>query len=172
MSEHQPFVLEVDYTETQAWDGTERPLVPPGDYNLEIISFERKDASTGTPMIEVIFAVADEGESKGMWVYNNYPLTENAKGRMKSLMVAAGASLNKIDSSEFIGATILGTVVHTEGKAVIGNDGQPKPARTFANVQNERPVQAAATTKAATPPVQKGAPVAQNKPANGAARRA
>lgn len=172
--QHADFEIDMDLTETDAWGGEQRPLVPAGDYKLTITAFQHKTSGKGTSMIEVTFEVADEGEQKGAKVWNNYPLTDNAKGRMKALMVAAGTRLDKIVASDFLGATILGTVVHTEGAAQVDANGVTKPARTFANVINERPLEAAAPAATASkPPVTKGAPVPQNaKPANSAPRRA
>ncbi len=111
-----------------------------------------------------------------MW--NNYSLLPQSLGRLKQLSVACGAQLDKFRASEHIGQTIRATIVHVDGAASIGPDGTPRPARTFANVINEAPLEVVeeAPKKAATPPALKGAqnkpPVTTNKPAANGARRA
>jgi hypothetical protein len=134
--------------------------VPPGEYTLTITSFEQKTAkSSQQSMISVVFDVAD-GDCAGQKVYNNYSLSPKALGRIKALMVAAKTELTRIVASQFLGQTIKGTVVHTEGQGSVDTNGNPLPARTFANVINEQPLDEAPAQKVAakTPPV-------MNKPA-------
>lgn len=161
------FEIQQSFDEVQAWGGEQRPLVAPGDYRLTVIHVEQKPSSNNQPMVAVTFEVADDGEQKGAKVYNNYSLQPQALGRLKALMVACGASLSGFRASEIMGATIRASVIHTEGQAKVDQQGNPLPARTFANVINELPLDDGPVQAATqTPPVLKG------KPANGAVRRA
>jgi len=170
MAEFADFELNINLTETNAWDGEQAPLVDPGEYQLQIVGFEHKPGNKAA-MIEVKFEVQTEGQWKGAFVYNNYSLSDKAIGRLKQLAVACGAQLGKIVASEYLGAVIEATVYHSDGAVKVDANGATMPPRTFANVKNERAVQAAAPTKTASaPPVTKTVP-AGAKPANGAAPR-
>lgn len=169
MAEFADFELDVNLTETAAWDGEQAPLVDPGEYLLQIVGFEHKPGNKA-PLIAVKYEVQTEGQWKGAFVYNNYSLSDKAIGRLKQLAVACGAQLGKIIASEYLGALIEATVYHSDGEAKIDANGQTLPARQFANVKNERAVQAQAPSKTvAAPPVSKAATA--TKPANGAAPR-
>lgn len=165
MAEFNDFEIDMDLTEVPTWDGDQQPLVPIGDYELVIKNVENKPAkSSGNPMIAVTFEVAsvfdapgieDPSTLVGMKVWNNYSLSEKAQGRIKALMVAAGATLSKFRASELLEAHIRASVIHTEGGGTVGADGQAKPGRTFANVVKEAPLEAAAAVSAPTPPAAK-----------------
>lgn len=189
-NEFQDFEVDVDggLEEVKEWGGEFR-LVPAGDWTLDIVHVKRQDSKENkTPMIVVTFEVGDEGEYHGSKLFGNYALTAAAMGRIKQLMIACGASLDKIRASELMGARITATVVHNEGSARTDADGNPLPTKTFANVINERvfegdeaeaepepePEPPAAKAKPATrtaapvtPP-----PVSRATQRNGAARRA
>jgi hypothetical protein len=89
-------------------------------------------------------------------------------------MVACKTELTRVVGSQFVGQTIRASIVHTEAAASIDANGNPREAKTFANVWNELPLEdaPAAETKPAakTPPVMNKPAAA--KPANGAPRRA
>lgn len=157
--------IQIDVTETEAWNGESRPLVPAGDYNLTVVAMNQKTSeSSGNSYIEVEFVVAD-GDQAGGKVWNNYSLSAKALGRIKSLMVACHTQLDKIVPSQFIGQTIRASIVHTEGDPRVDGNGNPLPTRTFANVINEQPLEV--ETKAATK-----APPITNKPATKPANNA
>jgi len=182
--EFTDFEVQVDNTETAAWGGEQRPLVPPGDYQLTVIHLEQRNAQTsGNPMIAVTFEVTamadggDAGEQKDQRVYNNYSLSPKALGRLKALQVAAGAQLDKFVASQVFGATIVGTVVHTESAPGVDGQGNPREGRSFANVINERPLEGAVETapveQPKKPPITNKATPANGKAATtGAPRRA
>lgn len=172
--EFADFEVDVDLNEVEAFGGGFK-LAPAGDFNLTIINLEQKPSSKNQPMIVATFEIADEGEHKGTKVWNNYSLLPQAIGRLKQLSVACGAGLDKFRASEHMGVTIRGTIIHTDGAAQVGPDGVPKPARTFANVTNEMPVETAeeAPAEKPAPPITRGKPAAAaTKPTNGAPRRA
>lgn len=193
MSENQEFVdFEIDVEggleDVNAWGGEFR-LVPPGEWTLDITHIEQTNSKEKkTPMIKVTFEVADEGEYNGAKLFGNYALTDKAMGRIKQLMVACGARLDKIRASELINQRIRAEVVHTESEGPPDADGNPGKTRTFANVQNEMPLDGEVETqpepepapppKAAAKPAAKPAaappPVsrATQQPARNGARRA
>jgi hypothetical protein len=123
-------------------------------------------------MIAVTFEIQDDGDYKLSKVFNNYTLTAAAMGRIKQLMLAVGGSLDgKIRASEIMGATIRGTVIHTESGGGTDANGNPQAPRTFANLINELPLEEqkpVVQQKAVTPPVARGG----QKPAANGARRA
>jgi len=180
-AEFADFEVEIDLTDVPEMDGSFQ-LIPPGDYTFDVIKVEQKPSSKNNPMIVVTFQVPEDSDSPhaGSRAWGNYSLLKQSWGRLKTLMVACGASLDKFRASEIMGARLRATIVHRQGDARVDPaTGQMQEAKTFANVVSERPLEdaPAAAAPAATPPVaNKGkaaAPAA--KPANstaGAARRA
>lgn len=170
-----------DFQNTNAWGGELRPVPPVGTYQLTVVNIENKPIGNNTPAVVVTFTIgnAEDTSLNDTKVWNNYPLTAKAMGRLKQFMIAGGGSLSKFNAEEYLGVTIMGDITHSMGDAKIGPDGTPMEARVFANVCNERPMEAAAVaeTPATPPPVTRGnkataAAAAAAKPANGAARRA
>lgn len=177
--EFTDFEVQVDLNNVDAWGGEGFQLAPAGDFELTITNLEQKSSKSQQPMIVATFEIATEGEHKGTRVWNNYSLQQQSLGRLKQLSVACGAQLDKFVASQHIGATIRATIVHVDGQPTIGPDGTPKPARVFANVTNEMPLEEAPAQVAAapTPPVMRGKPAAtppvtQKPTTNGAPRRA
>jgi hypothetical protein len=188
-TEFADFELDQNFNDVKEFGGGGFDLVTPGEYPLDIIGVEPPKGSkaSGTPMIVVTFRIPDDhAMHPGQQLWGNYSLSPKALGRLKQLMMACGANLDKFRASEIMGARILADVVHNEGDARVGADGNPLPTKTFANVVNERsitgeapaapePAKAApkaepakAAAKAATPPI------ANAKPTNstGTTRRA
>lgn len=174
--EFEDFELDLDLTETQAWGG-EYQLPPAGDCTLTVVNITQETSSKNNPMLAVTFEIADEGEHKGKKVFNNYSLNQKALGRLKALSIACGASMGTFKAAEHVGQTIRATIIHVEGQPGIDEQGNPRPAKTFANVMNEQPLEEVAeTAPPPKPPIanKKTAPVAGNAKAtaNGAPRRA
>lgn len=166
--EFADFEVEYDFNQTEAWSGEQRPAVPVGDYLVTVAEIEQKTGN-GKPMISVTFEIA-EGEHTGSKVWNNYMLgTKPGLSRLKSLMVACGASLDKFKASECLGAQILISVSHTQGDAKIDAQGNSTPGKTFVNAYNERALETTSKAEPAPPPVLAGK---TTKPTNGTARRA
>lgn len=175
-SEFQDFNLNIDLSNTKEWDGKFQ-LTPPGSYVLEIVDASQETAkSSGGAMIKVTYQVvqclsgeADQGQ--GFKVINNYSLSEKAYGRLKSLLIAAKAPLDRLSRQDLVGAQIIGEVIHTRGKEQVDAMGQPVEAKVFANVVGERPLEEEAPAQTAPPPAARK-PAATTK-ANGttAARR-
>lgn len=156
------FEIDADLSEVNEWGGEQRPLPPQGDYTLLVTNVEQKNAkSSGNNMITVEFTIQDEGEANGLKAWNNYVLTAAAMGRVKQLMIAVGGSLDgKIRASEIMGATIRGTITHSEVGGGTDANGNPLAPKTFANVMNELPLEetkpAVQQKAATTPPVARG----------------
>lgn len=159
--------------------------VPPGKYILDIDNIQQKTFSSNNAGFVVTFKVSEGQENDeaakqtGRLLFGNYVLTDKALGRVKQLMIACGAPLDKFRASACMGAKIRAEVIHNEGKPDVGPDGQPRDAKTFANVINEMPLDATPAQDEAPPPpppsTKKAAattPAANGKaPAAGAARR-
>ncbi len=176
MSEHVDF--EVDFEkpldEVKEWGGESGPLVAPGTYTLLVVecSLETGDKA---PYAAVKYEVQDEGEWKGAFVWNNYSFSGKALGRVKQLMLACGAQLDKFRAGEILGQTIVADIVHNTGAAKIDDQGNPMEPKVFANVTNERMPESATPEPAKTqtkapPPAQNNK--AQNNKAQTGARRA
>ena len=185
--EFTDFEVPVDLGEVRAWDGEGGDPAPAGDWQLDIVNVKNEPSKNNHPMVTVTFEIvanADGSEAPadaiGQKAYQNYML-DNATGlgRLKQLMLACGASMDKIRGSELMGQRIRATIVHKLGDPIVDQDGNTKPPKTFANVQNEQPIEApaAAQTQAQTQAGTKTPPImnkaAPTKPTgNGAARRA
>lgn len=168
-NEFTDFEVQVDTTDVEAWGGEQRPLVPPGDYLLKVVNLKQDTIGQGTPAITATFEVVSEGPELGKHVYNNYPLTQKAMGRLKALQMACGASLGSFKASEVFGQTILGTVTHTDSAPSVDANGNPRPPRTFANLINERAAEQEPAAPAAAPPITRGAKPPASKPVSPAA---
>jgi hypothetical protein len=166
MSQYTEFEIAEDLSNVQefAGDGGGGPALPPGEFVFDVVHLVQGTSKTNNPKIEVTFEVV-EGEYQGTRLTNNYSLQPQAIGRLKKLMVACGAQLDKIRSNELLGARIRASVVHNEGAIKMNADGTQMPPRVFANIANERPLEVAQAV-AATPP-----PVTRAKAANNTAVR-
>lgn len=178
--DYVPFEVDIDLENVETWDGEARPLVPIGAYKVEIVNVKNHGKR-----IEVKFKIV-EGEQAGAFVWNNYQIdNDTGQKRMKSLVVACGGTLGRINSNELMGATLFVDVIHNEGKVQTDDMGNPKPVKTFANVVKERSLQAeesggaeaAAEPEPEKPPVTRTAqstPAANGgtKPAQRTTRRA
>jgi hypothetical protein len=157
-TEQQEFVdfeIEADFENIKEFGGRGFPLLPVNDYIFEVEHVEQKPSSKNTPMVVVTSKVAEGQEDDeaakytGQKVWANYPLTDKAMGRLKNIMIACGAPLDKFRASALMGAKYRASIVHNQGDATPGPDGQPREARMFANLCNERPLE---TIEAAAPP--------------------
>jgi hypothetical protein len=174
------FEVEANFDEIQEFGGGYQ-LLPPGEYKLVVENIQQKTSSTNNPGVNVTFKVAEDQDTEeaakytGRLTFQYYTLLESGLGRLKNFMIACGAPLDKFRASACMGATIRGEIVHREGKAEPGPDGKVKEATTFANVVNEKPLNAEQPQQqtAAPPPVTKAktTPTTAQKPSNNAQGR-
>lgn len=176
MSEYQPFTIDLNLEEVEAWSGEQRPLLPVGTYHVEVANITQEDK-----YIAVEFRVL-EGEHADGRAWNNYMLgTKPGQARLKQLLIACGASLQHFNSDELVGQKLYVDVVHSVGKARVNDMGEPMEPKTFANVQNERaqlaemdgaedPEPPPITRQAAQPAPAPAAQPAQEAAASGARR--
>jgi len=178
------FVVEQDYTDVQAWSG-EYQLVPQGDYVVDVSMLKQEPSKNNNPTIKATFTIAeadaqltDEAKAfSGQKLFGTYSLLQQSQGRIKALMVACGANLSRFVASEIMGSRLLVTVIHRQGDATTDENGNPRPAKTFANVANERPLEAPAEVQQTPPPPvmnakSQAAKAGAGKPATNGARRA
>lgn len=168
--EYQPFEVDLDLSSGESWDGEDRPLVPIGSYKVEIVGVKNLGKR-----IEIKFKVV-HGEHVGAFVWNNYQIdNETGLKRLRCLMVACGASLGRVNSNELMGALLYVDVIHNDGKAKTDDLGNPKPVKTFANVQRERSLQSEeggnGTAEVEKPPITRTAEASTEPANNGGARR-
>ena len=165
MAEFADFEIEQDFNDVQVMTG-EFGTLPIGEYEFVVKDVVQKPSSKNNPMIVCTFEVAgiidvpnhpNPEQLIGLKAWGNYPLLQQSLGRLKALMVACGTNLDKFRAGELIEAHFRASVVHNQGNAQVGQDGQPLPAKIFANVVNERPLEVAAPEPAKAPPVTKAA---------------
>lgn len=173
MGEFADFDFEHDFNDLEAYDGSERPLLPVDTYTFVVTNVERTTGN-GKPMITVESEVVDPEAYAGQKAWNNYMLqSKDNTGlkRLKAFMLACGASLDKFRASDVMGQKYVGDVIHTEGKVKYDGEGNPLPPKVFANIVRERPVAEEAAAPAPQPPpiTKNGGKATNNKPA---ARRA
>lgn len=180
--EFTDFEIDADFDGVQAMSG-EFTLLPPGEYVFIVKHLKQQPSKKGNQMVVATFEVAQAIEVPnvenpdalvGQKAWGNYSLLPQAIGRLKQLMMACGAPLDKFRASNLLEAQFRGTLVHTQGEGAVGPDGVPLPAKSFANVVNERALEEPPVKEAAKPPIAKEAAKAPAaaKPTNGAARRA
>lgn len=148
-------------------------LVPPGNYLFEVTNVVQENSKKSNAPMVVVYATITDGQENdeaaketGQTVRNNYSLSPKAIGRLKQLMIACGAPLDKFRAGAIFGAKFRADVIHSAGEADVGPDGQPREATTFANLANEKPLGGEAQVEAAPPP-----PVMKSKPAAPAAAK-
>jgi hypothetical protein len=161
MAERQAFVdfeVEADFEKIQEFGGGGYSLIPEGDFIFEVVHLEQEVSKNNNQMVVVYSAVCEGQETDeaakqtGEEARSNYVLTEKAMGRLKQLMIACGAPLDKFRASAIMGAKYRGTIVHSTAEGEAGPDGQPKEGKTYANVTNERPLESGETEAAPPPP--------------------
>jgi hypothetical protein len=130
------------------------------------VSAKQDTSKTNNPVWKVEFVVA-EGEHAGAKLTNSYSLQSQALGRIKQLALAINAPLNTIRSADYVGARLRATVIHRQAPPQVDAQGQPQEPRTFANIANERALEAQEEAPPPPPP-----PVTRGKNANNGARRA
>lgn len=148
----------LDLTDVKPWDG-EFKLVDQGTYVVEVTGVDQDQTeTTNKPYIEVQFTITPDQETEqaaafaGQKLWGRYFLTDKAKGRLVSLMMACGAPLDRFKASNIYGAKLLIDVVHNQGEQKSDENGNPLPVRTFANVQKERAIEGAAQVQQSAPP--------------------
>lgn len=168
------FELEgLDIENAKEFGGGGFYLVPPNHYLFEVTNVVQENSKSSNQPMVVVYATIIEGQETdeaaketGQIVRNNYSLSPKAIGRLKQLMIACGAPLDKFRAGAIFGAKFRADVVHSQGDPDVGPDGQPREAKTFANLANEKPLGGDAPVEAAPPP-----PVTKSKPAAPAAAK-
>jgi hypothetical protein len=182
------FEIEGDFEGVKEFDGGNFPLLPPREFIFEVTNVTQKTSSNNNNMVVVESTVAegqDDDEAAaftGQKAWTNYVLTDKALGRLKNLMLACKAPMDKFRASAILGAKYRGTITHSQSDGSPGPDGKPREARTFANVSKERPLDGGAEQKQEAappppPPVTQGKaaatkPAGNSKPAAQQTRRA
>lgn len=163
MAQEQEFVdFEVDGLDIEGakeFGGGGFYLVPAGHYLFEVTNVVQENSKSSNAPMVVVYATVIEGQETdeaaketGQTVRNNYSLSPKAIGRLKQLMIACGAPLDKFRAGAIFGAKFRADVIHSTGDADVGPDGQPREARVFANLANEKPLGGEAQVEAAPPP--------------------
>lgn len=113
--------IEIDMTGVEA-GGTSR--VEDGDYTLEVQQAEKKNSSSGNPMIAWEFTVA-KGEYEGAKIYHNTSLLPQALFNLKNLLLAMGVSVPngkmKLDLDSYVGNLVGAEIMNEE------YDGKKRP---------------------------------------------
>jgi hypothetical protein len=168
--------ISLEGEDVRAWGGNAGPKLPVGTYTMDIVKAEQGvGKKSQQPTAEITFRVADEGEFNGVELTKKYSLQPKALGRIKNLMIACGARLDKIRLGELMGSRLLVDINHVEGQGQPDAQGNVQPGGIFCDVCNETAI-APPEPVAPPPPAAKAPPAKAAAPAktNGApaARRA
>jgi hypothetical protein len=171
--------IDLSSDEIRAFGGGGGPMLPIGTYTMDIVSAEQTTSKKNQPVAKVTFKVADEGDQFGVELPKSYSLQTQALGRIKKLMIAAGARLDKIRLGELVGARVIVEVIHTEASGQVDAQGNVMPGRMLCDITNEEAI--AEPEAAPTPPpavrgkavaVQQAAPAPVGNKNGSVARRA
>jgi hypothetical protein len=144
-------VVQIDLTDVREFSGEGGPQLAPGEYVFEVASAEQGTSQSNNPTWKVTFVVAD-GPNQGAKLTNTYSLQPQALGRVKKCALAIGATLTRLDASEWVGSQFRGVVVHEQGQTKMGPDGNALPPRMYAKLVNELPLEQAQAEAPPPPP--------------------
>jgi len=130
--------INLEGDDIRPFGGGGGPILPPGTYTFDIVAAEQATSKSQQPVAKITFKVADEGF--GVELTKSYSLQQKALGRIKNLMIAAGARLDKIRLGELLGARIIADVIHTESQGQFDAQGNVLPGRTFCDIVKEQPI--------------------------------
>lgn len=158
--------INLEGEDIRAFGGGGGPILPVGQYTFDITAADQGTSKKQQPTLKVTFKVADEGEFLGVELTKSYSLQTKALGRIKNLMMAAGARLDKIRPGDLVGARIIADIIHTEGQGSVDAAGNVVPGGTFCDIVKEQgvappepppppPPAAKGVAKPATPPAAK-----------------
>ncbi len=170
--------IDLSGDDVKAFGGGGGPILPIGMYTFDIASADQGTSKKNQPVAKVTFKVADEGEHFGVELTKSYSLQTQALGRIKNLMIACGARLDKIRLGELVGARIIAEIVHTEGQGQVDAQGNVVPGRMLCDIVKEQAIEQQEAPPPPPPPAAKNtakttAPAAAtNKNGSTAARRA
>lgn len=163
--------IDLSGDDVKAFGGGGGPILPVGMYTFDISAAEQGTSKKQQPVAKVTFKVADEGEHFGVELSKSYSLQPQALGRIKNLMIAAGARLDKIRLGELVGARIIAEVVHTEGQGTVNAQGDVVPGRMLCDIVKEQAIEQEEPPPPPPPAAKTGAKATTKAPA-AAARRA
>ncbi len=167
--------IDLSGDDVKAFGGGGGPILPVGQYTFEVSAAEQGTSKKNQPVAKITFKVVDDGEHFGVELNKSYSLQQQALGRIKNLMVAAGCRLDKIRLGELMGARIIADVVHTEGQGNVDAQGNVQPGRMLCDIVKETAIETAEEAPPPPPPPAAKAKTvaASTAPKNGtAARRA
>ncbi len=119
----EEFVFDVDFSEA-----VERRLVPVDWYRVRIERLERKQASTGTPMMVVLLRIVG-GEHDGQPLFHNWMLDGKGAGITKAAIRAflgdeTADGQTRFSTSDLNGAEAVARVTHRVWAEEAGGDGE------------------------------------------------
>jgi hypothetical protein len=154
MAEFVSFELDFDLTDVQAFGGGSGPQLPPGDYVFLITHVEQGTSkSSSQPTLKLDFQVDDEGSPMhGTKIKRSYSLQPQALGRIKQLMIAIGAPLDKIRADAFVGGRFIAEVSIKTMPGLVKPDGSVSAPKDMMDIGNERALEGAPVEEAPPPP--------------------
>lgn len=152
--------IDLSSDEISAFGGGGGPILPIGMYTFDIVKAEQGQSKKQQPVAKVTFKVADEGEHFGVELTKSYSLQSQALGRIKNLMIAAGARLDKIRLGELVGARIIAEIMHTEGQGSVDAQGNVVPGRMLCDIVKEQAIEQQEAPPPPPPPAAKNAKAA------------
>lgn len=121
---------------TMNWEkeANNNPVYPKGAYKVELVSFERTKASTGTPQIRWKTRIILPEAHAGRFLFDHTALTEKALWRIANLVDGFGIDLSKLGNmstdtgmfDDVCRACVGRTSFWRNEEGVNNNTGQPK----------------------------------------------
>lgn len=147
--------IDLSGDDVKAFGGGGGPILPIGMYTFDITAAEQSTSKKNQPVAKVTFKVVDEGEHFGVELTKSYSLQTQALGRIKNLMIAANARLDKIRLGELVGARIIAEIIHTEGQGQVDAQGNVVPGRMLCDVVKEQAIEQQEAPPPPPPPAAK-----------------
>lgn len=95
---------------------SEFPLIPKGNYNCKVFNIYDDESVKGNPMLRFEYKITDEGEFKGLKLFEVYSLLHQSLWRLQQLLMTFGVDeptgKQNVDFEALIGKKCLVTVGH------------------------------------------------------------
>lgn len=105
-------LIDVGATWDQAQEEAEWPVLPTGDYQLQVASWEMETAKSGAPMINWRLEVVNHPEHTGAILFHRTPTSGKGRAFLTRFCQACGVGWegDHIDPDQYVGRQVLGSI--------------------------------------------------------------